>query len=71
LKVNDLQIASLKMSELKPEQLAEFKVCFNHFDLDRDNQLSANEFRAGCASLGIEIQVRYFGPLVDEISSLT
>jgi Ca2+-binding EF-hand superfamily protein len=51
------QIAGLKMSELKPEQLQEFKVTFAHFDIDRDNKLSPHEFKAGCSGLGIDLKV--------------
>lgn len=51
------KIAALKMSELKPEQLQEFKVTFSHFDVDKDNLLSPVEFRAGCRSLGIDLTV--------------
>ena len=50
----------MKMSELKPEQLQEFKVTFSHFDIDKDNLLSPVEFRAGCRGLGIDLTVRTY-----------
>jgi hypothetical protein len=51
------KVAALKMSELKPEQIEEFKVTFSHFDVDKDNLLNPFEFRAGCKSLGIDLTV--------------
>ncbi|KAI8328265.1 calponin homology domain-containing protein [Chlamydoabsidia padenii] len=47
------QIVSRNMTNLTPEQLEEFEQAFRHFDKDDSNTLSATEFNAALASLGI------------------
>jgi Ca2+-binding EF-hand superfamily protein len=41
------------MTNLTPGQLEEFEQAFRHFDKDNTNTLSATEFNAALASLGI------------------
>ncbi|ORZ08651.1 calponin homology domain-containing protein [Absidia repens] len=47
------QIVSRNMTNLTPAQLEEFEQAFRHFDKDNSNTLSATEFNAALASLGI------------------
>ncbi|SAM05114.1 hypothetical protein [Absidia glauca] len=47
------QVVSRNMTNLTPGQLEEFEQAFRHFDKDNTNTLSATEFNAALASLGI------------------
>ncbi|KAK3818727.1 MAG: actinin-like protein [Benniella sp.] len=48
------QIVSSSMTNLTPAQLEEFESTFRHFDGNQTNMLTAIEFKAALASLGIE-----------------
>lgn len=68
MRMLESQIAAKKMAEITPEQLAEFKASFAHFDIDGDNKLSIHEFRAGCAGLGIDMSEDELKTVADELN---
>lgn len=44
------------MTNVTPQQLEEFEMTFRHFDRDNSNSLSATEFKASLAGLGILVE---------------
>ncbi|KAI7863377.1 calponin homology domain-containing protein [Spinellus fusiger] len=62
------QIVSRNMTNLTPAQLEEFEQAFRHFDNDASNTLSAAEFNAALASLGIFFEDPEFESLFDNVS---
>lgn len=49
------QLVAQKAQGLTPEQIKEFRDTFNHFDKDRDGQLTKLDFKACCAAIGEDI----------------
>ncbi|KAI8341476.1 calponin homology domain-containing protein [Chlamydoabsidia padenii] len=63
------QIVSRNMTNLTPAQLEEFEQAFRHFDKDNSNTLSAIEFNAALASLGIFYDDDYFDQVFSHVTS--
>ncbi|ORZ22264.1 calponin homology domain-containing protein [Absidia repens] len=63
------QIVSRNMTNLTPAQLEEFEQAFRHFDNDNSNTLSATEFNAALASLGIFYDDDVFDQVFSHVTS--
>lgn len=55
LELIDQQLVAQKATGLTPEQVKEIKDTFDHFDKDRDGQLTKLDFKACCAAIGEDI----------------
>ncbi|KAJ4454393.1 putative Alpha-actinin A [Paratrimastix pyriformis] len=53
--VLEQRLVAQKMGDITPEELAEFRECFDHFDQDHSGDLQRLEFKACLASLGQEV----------------